>query len=391
VTCSDATAAIRTEDLQASITMDTSVLGGLGLGTESQMLLASRGDTLDTRVIIRFDSLPRTTQTSAASTATVPIDYVNAASLLLHFDSSAAAVTFPVKLSLYDVDTPGNDTSVAVLAPLFTPSRLITSVTYLAGAIHDTVRVPLPSAFLLAKAQAHARLRIGLQLSASGSVQTRLFASSTTLPEQLTLRTSPDTAVHAVTLGPYSSMPADNSSIAGSLADFTLVVRGSTTPSAGVLAVGGLPARRVYLRFDLPPRIVDSSIVVRAALLLTQIPSQSPDASDTMFVLPSTVVAGAPITDPAKAAQIISSSIAAYAVFKTVPSAGGEKAVEVAPAFAIWAAQSDTTLPRALVLASSREDYSAQQALFYSSSAADPAVRPHLRISYTRRSRIGIP
>src|SRR6266513_774905 len=41
-----------------AIVMDTTVQSLSGLGTEPGLLLAARGDTLDTRVVIRFDSLP---------------------------------------------------------------------------------------------------------------------------------------------------------------------------------------------------------------------------------------------------------------------------------------------------------------------------------------------
>src|SRR5215208_6974852 len=54
--------------LDAAVVMDTTVESLSGLGTEPGLLLAARGDTLDTRVIIRFDSLPAKF-TPAADTA----------------------------------------------------------------------------------------------------------------------------------------------------------------------------------------------------------------------------------------------------------------------------------------------------------------------------------
>ena len=39
-----------------AVVVDTTVLALSGLGTEPGLLLASRGDTLDTRVVLRFDS-----------------------------------------------------------------------------------------------------------------------------------------------------------------------------------------------------------------------------------------------------------------------------------------------------------------------------------------------
>jgi hypothetical protein len=98
------------------------------------------------------------------------------------------------------------------------------------------------------------------------------------------------------------------------------------------------------------------------------------------------------VTDPVKAAQIFAP--VTYAAFNPVgifPGASGPREFDVAPAFRFWAAQSDADLPRAVELQSAQEDFSPQQSLFYSSSASDPTVRPKLRISYTLRSRIGLP
>jgi hypothetical protein len=64
--------------------------------------------------------------------------------------------------------------------------------------------------------------------------------------------------------------------------------------------------------------------------------------------------------------------------------------VQIGPAFKYWGVQTAVQLPRAIVLQSLQEDYSAQQAFFYSSSSA-PELRPKLRISYTPRSRVGVP
>jgi hypothetical protein len=156
--------------------------------------------------------------------------------------------------------------------------------------------------------------------------------------------------------------------------------------------VGGLPGVRSYLRFNIPSRIVDSSLVIRATLLLTQLPSASPDAKDTMSIQPFLVLAGAGVTDPLKAAQIIApGNVTGTEPLKLFPNGSGVREAEIGQFFKFWSVQTDAQLPRAIALVSTQEDYSPQQALFYSSNAADPSVRPKLRISYTLRSRIGTP
>ncbi len=392
IACTDQSAQIQTVTLDA-VSSDTTVIGGLGKGTEHIMLLASRGDTLDTRVIIRFDTLPSTSVAKSGGNA-VPINTADSVTLALTLDSAAINIPAPITINVYDVDdsTMVDDTSAAALAPLFVPSRLITSQTFLARSLFDSVKVTLPSAFVLAKAQAGARLRLGLQLTSSVSAQAHIYSSESTEGPTLSMRTSPDTSVAKVVLSPYSKTPTNNTSIAASLGDFTLIVKGTPPPPAGMLAVGGLPGTRVYFRFSLPSRIVDSSLVVRATILLNQVPSGSPDPTDTMHIQPYLVLAGPTVADPTKAAQILAATtIVTDQTFDTFPSTSGQGLIEVAPVFTYWAAQPESQLPRAIVLESTQEDYSGQQALFYSSTASDPTLRPKLRISYTLRSRIGIP
>ncbi|MEO7218729.1 MAG: hypothetical protein ABI026_11095 [Gemmatimonadaceae bacterium] len=392
ITCTDQSVQLQTVTLDA-VTLDSTVLGGLGRGTEHQMLLASRGDTLDTRVIIRFDTLPSTSKTSTSATA-VPIAYLDSAMLTLQIDSAAINVGAPVTMSVYDVDDSlaVDDTSASAVAALFTPSRLVTSVQFDPGAVVDSLKIPLPKDFLLAKAQAHARLRLGLKATAMNkSVQFRVFASESGFGAKLRTRVSPDTSVAVLVMSPYSRTPVNNASIANSLGDFTIVVKGTPPPPPDVLAIGGLPGTRAYLRFNIPLSISDSSLVVAATLLLSQQPSTSPGASDSMLIQPLVVLAGGALSDPTRAAQVTAPlTVIALAPLNTSPGGFGPKEIQIGPVFRYWSAQTAEQLPRAIVLASVTEDYSAQQALFYSSSAA-PALRPKLRISFTHRSRIGIP
>ena len=59
--------------------------------------------------------------------------------------------------------------------------------------------------------------------------------------------------------------------------------------SDSLLGVGGLPAQRTYLRFDIPTRLIDSATVVRATLMLTQVPTNSVDATDSLTMYPQVV------------------------------------------------------------------------------------------------------
>jgi hypothetical protein len=298
-----------------------------------------------------------------------------------------------VTVSIYDVDdsTMVDDTSAAALAPLFTPARLITSEVFPPEALVDSLRIPLPSAFILAKAQAKARLRLGLRVSASTSVHFRVSAQESGYSPVLYMRVSPDTTVGPIAMDPYSVTPTNNLSIASSLGDFTLIVKGTAPPPPGMLTVGGLPGTRAYLLFNVPPAITDSSLVVAATLVLTQQANQSPDAADSMSIQPYLVLAGPGVVDPIKAAQVVSPlTVLNLAPVLTPPASAGVREFQIGPVFKYWEIQNASLLPRAIVLESTQEDYSAQQANFYSSSAA-PDLRPKLRISYTPRSKVGLP
>jgi hypothetical protein len=245
----------------------------------------------------------------------------------------------------------------------------------------------LPSAAILDRTGR--RLRIGLKARGDNSVQFRIRSTeSGGTPTQLRFRVSTDTVVRPIVLTPYSKTPQDQPSVALSLADYTILVKAPPSASAPALSIGGLPAHRVYMRFDLPRVITDSVDIVRATLLLTQRPNLTIDAADTLSVLAYISLAGAAVTDVARASQIIQR--VAGDTLKVAPQDSGLRTLDIAPIVAVWRAQTDSASPRAVVLLSSREGQIPLEARFFSIEA-DPLLRPRLRISYsTRRSR-GLP
>jgi hypothetical protein len=143
------------------------------------------------------------------------------------------------------------------------------------------------------------------------------------------------------------------------------------------------------MRFDIPARITDSATVVRATLLLNQIPNPALDPADTVLILPQLVLAGKVVTDPAKASQIIS-ELPGDTV-KVMPGASGLTNVELARAFGAWLLSPPDSLPRAIVLKALNEGNSPLEIRFSSSEDVIAALRPRLRISYTSRVPLRIP
>lgn len=367
------------------VVVDTTVPALSGLGTEPGLLLASRGDTLDTRVIIRFDSLPATFL-PVGDTAR-PIASVDSAYIQLMLDTLTIKGAEPVTIEAYDVDTTANDTSSAAVLALFRSDRFISSQTFARAELTDTLKYFISNAAVLARIQSRAPLRVGLRAVSAGSSQMRFISTEGGLGPVMFFRATPDTATKPLTVVPFSTTPVGGSILAANLTDYTVIAKAPPPAPPSVLSVGGLPPRRVYIRFDIPSSIIDSSTVVRATLLLNQVSNTGLDATDAVALLPQVVLAGKAVTDPARAAQIIGAI--SVDTLKLMPGGSGPTNVELAGAFALWRTQKPDTLPRAIVLKSTSEGNSPLEIRF-SSSEDIAALRPRLRISFTSKVPLGL-
>jgi hypothetical protein len=385
VLCPPVGGAVQNLTLDA-VSLDTTVQALSGLGAESGLLLAARGDTLDTRVVLRFDSLPATFVPSGDTAK--PITSVDSSYIQLMLDTVATKGLGPFTIEAYDVDTTANDTSTAALLSLFRPDRFISSQEFTREQLKDTVRYFISNAVVLNKIQSAARLRIGLRLTSPASAQLLFASAEAGFPAALTFRATPDTATARVSAALRSLTPTDNPVLRSHISDYTVVAKGPPPAPASDLVIGGMPATRAYFRFDIPASIIDSATVVRATLILNQVPASGLELPDTVRLLPALVLAGRAVTDPTRAAQI-ATDIALDTVY-VLPAQAGPKSVELARAFAIWRVTPADSTPRAIVLRSAAEGVSAARATFYPSTAP-AALRPQLRISYTARIPLGLP
>lgn len=386
ILCPDQGGQIETVTIDA-VALDSTVSALTGLGTETTLLLATRGDTLDSRAVIRFDSIPARYTKPGSDTTTFDISTADSVVLRMLIDTAGAKIPGALTLDLYDVNSTAPDSAVAPLAALFRSDRLIASGVFAKADLKDTIRVTLPASTILSRKGG--RLRIGIRARSTGSVQVRLRSQEgTVLPTQLSFRVAADTTIPKITLLPYSKTPADQAVLATSLADYTLLVRGTPAGPPGALNIGGLPANRVYMRFDIPAFLVDSVDVVRATLLLTQLPNTALDATDTVSIIPHVSLAATAVTDIAKASQI--TAVADADTLRVQPGGSGLRALEVASVVRLWRLQKVSETPRAMVLISTREGQSPLEARFYSIEAS-PDRRPRLRISYSARKSTGLP
>jgi hypothetical protein len=386
ILCPDQGGQIETVIIDA-VVLDSTVSALAGQGTETSLLLATRGDTLDSRAVIRFDSIPDRYRKPGADTTSIDVTFVDSVVLRMRVDTVGGKIPSSLTLDLYDVNSTASDSAIAEIAALFVPSRLLASATFDRAALKDTINVTLPPSTILTRKGG--ALRIGVRARSAQSVQLRLLSQEgAAAPTILSYRVSPDTTVAKVTLAPASRTPLNQPILAASLADYTLLVKGTATGSPSQLNVGGLPARRVYMRFAIPAFIIDSVDVVRATLLLTQQPNPSIDASDTVDIVPHVGLAANTVTDLAKAAQIALGI--QTDTLRVTPGGSGLKSVEVASFISIWRSQKADETPRALVLISNLEGTSPLEARFYPAEAA-PQLRPRLRISYSSRNSSGLP
>lgn len=383
------------------IELDSTLTGFPLLGSEPSMLLAARGDTADTRVIVRFDTLLITSFQPTVADSARPITELDSAYVRVHLDPRGAIRPASVTLEVYDVDTTGtSDTAQAAVLARFRPDKLVGSLTLPGEKFIDSVDVPLNKTYFVNTLQGVRRMRLGFRLKSPQPAQLRMRSLEGGLPALLRYRPPGDTSVKVIPQSVSSNTPLADPLVRSDLIDYVLTVKGTPAPPGTELSVGGLPARRSYLRFAIPSRILDSTNVLRATLTLTQRPVRAFALDDTMPVILSLSTAASTITDVVKASSFLSPvstfrSIASVLVFATdtlkiVPTDSGQKKIEMAGILQLWKASGPNGVQRVMVLRSGAESSLPAEFRFFSRRAS-AALRPTLRISYVPGRVLGLP
>lgn len=377
------------------IALDSAVGGFPFIGTESPMLLADRGDTLDVRVVVRFDTLTRV-WAPVGDTAR-PVTYVDSLALRVQLLKTAVPLPATAFIDAYDVaDTTAVDSVPSQLTPLFAPANLLGSVQVDSAGFGDslTVRIPLDTAKFRAILADTARpLRIGLRIRAAGSVAVQVRASeSGPSGPSLRYRVSPDTIVAAKTVFPSSRTPTTPDGLKTEFEDYSYVVRAPSVDAPARLLVGGLPGRRTYIRFALPRWLTDSVAVLSARLELVQDPLRALDPGRTVKVRGQLVLAGYAMTDLGRAARLLAP--AGTAISDSIVTAAGDSGVvrlEMNGAIRQWRTVNGASpFPTAIVLRPDVDGTDSPAVRFFSIEAP-PNLRPRLRISYVPAIRYGRP
>lgn len=376
------------EDTLLAVVFDTSIAGYPTLGGEFSFFVATMGDTLESAAALRFDSLPTIWRRSNQAEDSA-IAYVDTGSYVYLRIITGDTIGLATTVEVYDIDMLGvEDTMPQAVASAFTPDRLLGSRTVPADSLRDSVKVPIDPAFLLAKITdtvPRNRVRLGVRVAQTGNPRLTVASANTAASAELVFRPSPDTAstVPTLRIPTFSRVPKDLT-LATQMADYQVIIKAPPDPPAGVLRVGGLPARRAYLRFSIPPSILDSSNVVRATLLLTQRPNPlSPEAGDTVGIGHFGVVAGGALTDLNRALFFIE-RLANRDTLRVFATDSAVRNFEMIDWVRAWRGTDSVRTPRAMALASMSEGRNALQVDFFSVEAA-PEVRPRLRITYLPR------
>ncbi|HET9424293.1 MAG TPA: hypothetical protein VFO55_02895 [Gemmatimonadaceae bacterium] len=372
-----------------AVVLDTSAVGFPDLGFESELILAHRRDSLDSRIISRYDSIPQNYTFGTTDSAIVRIDSAFIAAPLPRADSLVAFADDGA-IEVYDVTDAVDDTAVADLMAQFTAANRIGTTSYLKGQSPDTIIVQLDTARVRERVLVTRNLRIGIRMVSASSEQVRIVSGNSGGGVLLVLY--PNRAKETVPLKvlPQSFSPKDPSYLRFPLADFAISV-GTLPLGANTLRVGGLPSSRVLMRFAIPRHIVDSSVIVRATLLLTQRPSTAPDAGSSVAVHIVPIVASSQVTDLHAQLEFAGSNFT-FPVdsLSTVPKDSGRVSLEMVTLLRAWKGQDTIKTPRLAALYLSSEAKRAASFDFFSTEA-DPALRPRLRITYVSRVNTGQP
>lgn len=375
----------------SAITLDTTLVRYPALGSETRIPIVYSGDSVETRAVIRFDSVTRSITPAATGATAILIEKIDSARVLLRFEDTLSIRTAPIRLEIYDVDTTAADTVTSAVDLLFRGDRLLADSTFTPEAIKDSVFVFLDSARVIAKLQAGGRFRLGVRAVSDQTVFLRLETVGSGRDALLNYKGFADTAVRSISISPNSLTPAEPASMRGELADYGVVHRGARPADPDELVVGGLLGARSYLRFDIPKRLLDSTTIVRASLILTQRPSAALFSDQTTSVYAQTVLAGADVTDPGKAVLILAPLTGTGLDSLNIdPRSTASRSFEVPNTVSYWRQRPDSVLPRALVLRAPTEGQLFRELRFYSVEAAED-LRPRLSISYIPRVNFGLP
>lgn len=346
---------------------DSSFRGYVPPYSAAALLVSNGFDGFETRSLMRFS--PRSDTVVVRDTArTYVID-----SVALGLNLVARDTTLPdLRILLYrlprSIDT---TTTYAAVDPAFVPGNLVRTIivpdTLKRGGIRTVFSGPELAAIAIPPSDSGV-LALGVRIDSPDTTGIRLGSSASGIGGVfLTYATLdvPDTGT--AKLRTFSLAATFNS----------YVTPPQPEPDTTLLALGGEPSARALLRFELPAHIRDSANLVRATLELTPVTPVSGLPTDPVRLQARAVLADLGAKSPVNSA-------AGRVPTDTIQPGATSVELEAVRVVELWLGENATPAAMVLALAPDLEGASFSQPVFYSTRAADPALRPRLRISYLR-------
>ena len=366
--------------LTGVVVADTSVRGFSNV-SDLTFLLAGNQDSLRTLAYATFQPVPQAWRTSTGDSVT--LDRIDSVALEIRVDGRDTAAK-DLRLLVYRAPV-GLDTTTAVFGTLaaaaagplvdslYTGDTLTTSMGDTLGA--GTMRKLVPrAAFTPDSADSN---RIALVLDARGSIPTTvtLASNQTGSAARLTyyLRGAPPFDADTFRLA-YPAVP-----------DFDTYAR-NPEPVVGTttgIVVGDQPAARAFVRFDIPPSIADSVVVLRATLQLrlTGAAAGRPGEQFVVRVQPVLRYFGP------KSIVLSDTSIGGAGIVTAGDT--GTVVVEMARVMRFWRGTNRDSLPRVVAFRNGFEGFSLGG--FSAAGSAGGTDAPRLSITYIRRFTFAVP
>ena len=402
--------------LVADQVFDTTVVvdGMPPLGTETNLLVAryadAQGDSIVSGAVLRYDSLQRNFPRTDTTAPFVPVASVTSASLQFTSTPDTAMIRDSVRFEVFDIDANVPDLDTATIHQLFLSRPALGTLNVKKDSVASLHVVPLDTAFIRQHVTSGTRVRLGVRLfsygnGTTGNAQVGITPITSTSSATGT-KTGPTLqyaghaaapATDSLTFVNYSASKSSGGPEFKYLANYQLVLKGSPPTPSNVVAVGGLPSSRLYMRFTLPGALIDSSTtIVRATLLLHQQGDPNFARVDSISLTPRVVVASPIVTDVSKAALLLAdpTTVPLLSVRVNPSETRVDTLVLVsktANLVTLWRAEGPNRMQRAIVLQSSGEGRDARRFLLYTNASPVDSLRPRLHLTYIPRSGFGLP
>ena len=404
--------------LFATDAVDTIVVvpGMPPLGTETGLLVArykdSKGDSIVSGAVLRYDSLQRNFPQADTTKPARKIASISAAQLIFVASPDTNMIRDSVRFEVIDVDANTPDLDTATIHGFFYSHAPIGHLNVKVDSLAVQHSIPLDTAFIRQRVTTPgARVRLGIRIfsyghDSTGNVQVAV-TPITSVSAAAGAQPGPTLSYegHAAVADTVDSLQFTNFSVSKSngsgpelryLANYQLIMFGSPAAPAGVLAVGGLPSNRIYMRFKLPSALIDSSTtIVRAQLILHQRGDSTFQDIDSLSLTPRVVIASPAVVDVSKAALLLAEpTTLPIPMVKMNPRETRSDTLSlvsrVANIVSLWRSEGPVIMQRAIVLQSTGEGKDPRRILIYPNTAAD-SLRPRLHLTYIPRSGFGLP